>query len=182
MFGRSFTALEECTLYYPEGKSEDLSSCKAVQVDMPACTALRLWGSPVIYSLFSCPNVRILEICPDGDPDAHGVTFQEAIFKPLHDFIHNCSHLQQLEIILNYSLELDSLIQFVFCGAWEQGIWRDIRSVQANVLFDELLEGSANERDHFVSQMVGHQQRYEKQWVQFTVTKRVDRVILNASM
>jgi hypothetical protein len=64
-------------------------------------------------------------------------------------------------------LGLDSLIQFVFCDAREQGVWRDIRSVEVKVWFT----GSSRMMGyHFFSQMVGHQQHYEKWWKEFTVT------------
>jgi hypothetical protein len=182
MLGRSFTALKECFLSYPEGKCEDLSGCKGLQVDMPACTTMKWWGSLATSFLFFCPNVQVLGVCPEGDPEGHGVTIEEAVFKPLDNFISSCSCLQHLEITLNHCLQLDSLILLVFRGAWEQGIWHDIKSVEVNVLFDEVLGGSDNERDHFFSQTVGHRQHYKEHWAEFTVTKRTVRVILTASM
>jgi hypothetical protein len=178
MIGRTFTALEDCIIYYPEDKSEDLSRCKGLQVDMPACTRLSCWGSPVVYSLFSCPNVQTLVLVSEG----HRVTFEEADTKLLHDFILNCFCLRRLVMFLDHSLLRDSLIEFVFHGGWEQGVWNGIMDVEVNVKFEEVFRGSANERDHFFSQLVGQQQHYEEQWAEFIVTREREYVILKASM
>ena len=182
MLGRSFPYLGVCILYYPERKLEDLSSCKGLEVEIPGCTVLKWWGSPLVYSLFSCENVQYLKLWPVGDLEGHGVTFEEAVFKPLRDFILKCSCLIDLEISLDYCLELDSLIQFVFYGAREHGIWEDMWDAQVYVSFNEGSEGSENELDHFFSQVVGRQQQYEKGWKQFKVTKVVRGVNLDASM
>jgi len=102
------------------------------------------------YSLISCQNVQILVLCPDGEPEADGVTFAEAVFKPLHDFILNCSRLQELTISLNRNIGLDPWNHFVFCGACEQGVWNYIMSIAAQVSFyedsDDSSEGSENKQ------------------------------------
>jgi hypothetical protein len=75
------------------------------------------------------------------------------------------------------------LIQFVFCDAWEQGVWHGIRSVGVTVWFEINAE---NERSHFFNQMVGDQQHYEKWWKEFTVSREDEgwkpKSILRASM
>ena len=146
MLGRTFMALNECELWY---LTDGMSGCEGPQVDLPACTTLRLAGNPVNYSLSSCPNVQILELRPDGEPEADDVTFTEAVFKPLHDFILNCSRLQELTISLNHYVGLDPLIHFVFCGACEQGVWNYIMSAEVRVFFyedpEEDSESSENE-------------------------------------
>jgi len=68
------------------------------------------------------------------------------------------------------------MIHFVFCGALEKGVWRDIRSVEVKVVFD-----SSSEASDFVDQTHG-QQRYEKWWKTFTTKRGQSRVTLNASM
>jgi predicted RNA-binding protein with PIN domain len=76
-------------------------------------------------------------------------------------------------------LGLGSLIQLVFWDAWEQGVREDIRSVKVDIYFGY----SENDIDHFISQMVGHRQHYEKWWNEFTVTKEEStRVMIRASM
>ncbi len=94
----------------------------------------------------------------------------EAALKCLIDFLCDCSRLQELEIrTRDYSGRMDSLMQFVFVNAREQGIWRDIRSVEITVLFDAP-QWDTHER-LFVS-MEGHQQQFAKWWKEFTVTEK----------
>jgi len=58
------------------------------------------------------------------------------------------------------------LIHFVFRGAVEKGVWRDIRSMEVGIPFD-----SSSQASDFIDQTVGHQQRYEK-WRKTFTTKR----------
>ena len=82
--------------------------------------------------------------------------------------------MQILDIRVPQYLGVDSMIHFVFCDAWEQGIWRDIRSVEVRVSFN-----ATSEVFLFSDKIVGQQQHYEKWWKEFTVTKNkwVVRVI-----
>ncbi len=67
-----------------------------------------------------------------------------------------------------------------FFDAWEQGVWRDIRSVEVIVWFPGSARGDKND---FFSQISGHQQHYEKCWKEFKVTVGdYNRVIVRASM
>ena len=55
MLGRTFNALEECTLLCPNSRSEDISGHKELQVDMPVCTKLKWTGNSKAPCLFfSC--------------------------------------------------------------------------------------------------------------------------------
>jgi len=174
MLGRSFKALKEFEVDEPPGGLENQPRREGLQVDLPTCTILKLDGCSVDHLRFlSCPNIQTLNlgqlrVWPSID---------KAAFKSLRDFLCNCIYLQRLEIRISQCSGLQSLNQFVFRGAWEQGVWRDIRSVEVKVLF-------SIDEESFFTQVVGHQRHYGKWWKEFTVTKETSRpmVIVRASM
>jgi len=174
MLGRTFKALREFTVYVPRDEPENHSRHEGVQVSLPACTTLMLFRCPIEYlRSLSCSNVQILR----WSPLSFQTTFDLAAFNSFHDFLFNLSCLQNLDISISRGLGIDFLIDFVFCGASEQGLWRDIKSVGVEIWFNsssELVES------HLVDQTVGHQPRYEKWWKSFTVTKGETRVIVRA--
>ena len=175
MLGRSFKALQEFQIYWSPFPPQNPSRHEGLQVDLPACTTLQLEECPNDYlRSLSCSNVQILrwwQISP-------WTTFNLAALNSSHDFVFNLSCLQNLDIFVPQYFGLDSLIRFVFCDAWEQGVWRDIRSVGVGIRFD-----SSSELCHFLDQTFGHQQSYEKWWKTFTVTKEPVGVLvhINAS-
>jgi hypothetical protein len=167
MFRRTFKALRELS-FDSLFAHEILSMYAGWQVDLPACTTLQLWDCHMDHLRFlSCSNVQLLF----WSQFSAGATLDLTALHSLHDFviIHSC--LQYLFICIPETLEMDSLIQFVFCGAWEKGAWRNIRNVIVTIEFSTLLEAS-----HFSDQTVGHQQRYEKWWKTFTVTNKEKKV------
>jgi hypothetical protein len=172
MLGRTFKALREFQNHWSPLAPESLSKHKGLQVDLPACTTLEFGDCPIDSLRFlSCSNVqdfrwRQLSACTSFDLPA---------LKSLRDFVLPLSCLQNLYIFVPQALGVDSLMQFVFCGA---GVWRDIRSVGVRIEFN-----SSSEASHFFYQTVGDQQRYEKWWKTFTVTKEYAiMVAVNASM
>ena len=163
MLGRTFKALGQFQIDWSPFPHENLFMHEGLQVDLPACTILELKDCPMDYLRFlSCPNVRILRW---WQPSAW-TTFDLAALNSPRDFLFNLSCLQELDIIVPHALGLDSMIHLVFCGAWQQAVWRDIRSVELEIQFH-----SSSEASHFFDQTVGHQRRYEKWWQTFTVTK-----------
>ena len=178
MLGRSFKALREFTVAHSPNEPENHSRHEGLQVDLPACTKLELLYCPIEYLRFlSCSNVQILFWSQ--------YTFQPfdlAAFNLLHDFLYNLSCLQILDIFVPQGSGIDSLIDFIFCGASEHGVWRDIRNVEVKVRYDTISEAS-----HLLDQTVGHQQRrrYEKSWKSFKVTftqEYATTININASM
>ena len=162
MLGRSFKALRE---FVVEGSSFHLPLQEGMQVDLPACTVLKLKGCSDDHLRFlSCPNVQIIHIthlmgewCNTGTASTRMIAF-----------LRDCSHLQELEVHLNDKLEgKDCLMHFVFGDARSQGVWRDIRRVEVGIGLPDSL------RNYDIAPMVGHQQNYEKWWKEFTVTKRL---------
>jgi hypothetical protein len=126
MLGRLFKVLKKCTLQYQQDTNEDLVRFEGMQVNMPACETLHCYRCPLDYFFFfSCPNLQILDW--ELLEDAH--VSDRTVLK-LHDFLLNCPHLQNLSISISRSSAPDALIHFVFCDAWEQKVWQDIRSVQ----------------------------------------------------
>ena len=99
----------------------------------------------------SCPNLRTIQ----WEHSPEGSATDDAAPKSRSYFLCNCPCLQKLVILISYDLELDSLIQFVFCDAQEQGVWRYIESVEVKVSF------FGSDRYHFFSKTVGRQQAYE---------------------
>ena len=177
MLGRTFKVLREFRVYEPPDMPDDRSRHGGMQVGLPGCTILELWHFPMSRLHFlSCPEVQILQCKQSLVWSAIG----KAPLKSLHDFLCNCSCLSKLEILIPDYLGRDSLIQFVFGDAWEQEVWRDIKSVEVIVWFP----GSArDDRNNFLSQISGDQQHYEKCWKEFKVTMGdYNRVIVGASM
>ena len=163
MLGRTFKALREFQIYWSSFPSENRFRHMGLRVDLPACTTLTLRDCPTEYVRFlSCSNVRALLW---WQPVAW-TTYDLADLNSPHAFSFDFSCLKNLDIFVPYGLGLRPLIHFIFCGAWEQGVWRDIRSVKVEILFD-----SSSKASHFFDQTVGHQQHYEKWWKTFAVTK-----------
>jgi len=182
MLGRTFKNLRKFSgEKSPEKRGpEDLSRHDGLQVDLPACTTLELMYYSTEYLRFlSCSNVQELFLYEDTIVWVTPMrTFDLAVFNSFHDSFFTLSCLQDLSFSVTQGLGINSLIEFVFCGASEYGVWRDIRSVRVEVGFY-----SSSEESHLFDQIVGHQQRYEKWWKSFTVTKQDQYkvVILNAS-
>ena len=167
MLGRTFKTLREFRLLRSLGDLSNYSRHNGLQVDLPACTTLELQDCPMDFLRFlSCSNVQILHWSRDKF-----VTFDLAEFNSLHDFLFNLSCLQNLDIYIPRGLGLESLVHFVFCGALERRVWRDIRSVKVEVgfTFDRVVED---------------QPRYEKWWKSFTVKqpRYVGSATITASM
>ena len=143
-------------------------------MDLPACRTLELMYCSMDYLRFlSCSNVQILRWS-----QRLFQTFDLAVFNSLHDFLFNLSCLQNLYMFVPQGLGIDSLIDFVFCGASEHGVWRDIRTVEVEIRCDTISEAY-----RLIDHIVGHQPRYEKFWESFTVTKNnTTKVIITASM
>jgi len=143
-------------------------------VNLPACTSLT-WDSSVFFFPFiSCPKIQHLTWLPRD----HNITLDEAVLKSLHGFLFNCPCLQVFRISIRRSSGPESLIHFVFCDAWEQGVWHDIRSVEVEVRFT-----SFNTRNQSFCQMVEQQHYYGKQWKDFEMEIPAPGfVILRASM
>jgi hypothetical protein len=172
MLGRSFKALREFQNDWP---SENLSMDEGLHIALPACTTLQLEDCLMGFLRFlSCSNVqnfRWRQLL---------TTFDETAPNSFHGFVLTLSCLQQLYIEVPWGLGMDHLIRFVFCSASEQGAWRDIRSVEVEIRFMPSSESS-----QFFDQTVEHQQRYEKSWNTFSVTKSSPipiRITINASM
>ena len=164
MLGRTFTALKDVTFYHHWGRSKDfMSGHKELQVGLPACTTLK-WKDISVFFLhfFSCPNLQTLQWWERSEH----FTVDEAVLKSLQDFLLDCPCLQRLEVVIHHCLGLDSLVQFALCDAWEQGVWKNIGSVEFMVIFHP-----SNAGNPFFTQMAGHQQHYRKWWKEFTVTK-----------
>jgi len=174
MLGRTFMALRKFRVSLPPDEPEDYSRHEGLRVDLPACTTLELFHCSIEHLRFlSCSNVQILRWS-----QSLFQPFDLAAFNSLHDFLFNRSCLQELYISAPQGLGIDSWIDFVFCGALEHGVWRDIRSVEVEIWFN-----SSSDASDFIDQTVGHRPRYEKWWKSFTVTRRdSDAVTINASM
>jgi len=175
MLGRTFKDLREFRVAVPPDEPENHSRHDGMQVDLPSCTTLVLFHCPIEYlRLLSCSNVRILRWSQRSSQN-----FDLAAFNSLHDFLFSLSCLQNLYISFPRGLQIDSLIDSVFCGASEHGVWREIRSVRVEIWFDSSSESGAS---HLVDLTIGHQPRYKKWWKSFTVTTGERRVIVRASM
>ena len=162
IFGMTFKALGEFRVH---GKMfnprADVSRDEGLQVDLPACTLLELVNFPTNHlHLFFCPNLQILRW---EDPFSFHV--DPAPFRSLRDLLCNAPCLQRLEIRNRGYLEREPLLQFLFCDTWEEGAWRDIRSVEVDFQFTDSIEASS-----FFDRVAGHQQHYEKWWREFRVT------------
>ena len=178
MLGRTFRTLREFVVDGPSYGHENLFCHKGLQVDLPACTTLKLENYSEDHLHFlSSPNVQIFHF----DDHARWPAISEAAPKCLTDFLCGCSRLQELRIDIGEELGSEaSLVQFVFGDARKQGVWRDIRSVEVTIW---LFDSSRNDENRSFASMVG-QQHYEKWWKEFTVTEKAPEpiVIVNASM
>jgi len=180
MLGRTFKALTVFRVDQPPDKPENHSRQSRMQVDLPACTTLELLHCPMYYHCFlSCSNVQILRWSQHLRWYQRSFqTFDLAAFNSLHDLLFNLSCLQNLNISIPQGLGIGSSLDFVFCGASEHGVWRDIRSVEVEIWLN-----SSSEASDFIDQTIGHQQRYEKWWKSFTVTQKYAKIVLiTASM
>jgi len=176
MLGRTFNALREFRVTLPPDEPENHSGHEGLQVDLPACKTLELMYCSMKYLRFlSCSNVQVLRWCQDS----FQTPFDLAAFNLFHDFLFNLPCLQNLDISVYWGRGIDSLIDFIFCGASEHGVWRDIRSAEVEIWFNS---SSKPEVSHLFDQTVGHQPRYEKWWKSFTVTGEEWRVIAMAFM
>jgi hypothetical protein len=177
MTGRTFKALRKFQNDRSPFEPENLSMDEGLQTDLPACTTLQLDNYPMGYLYFlSCSNVQNFH----WRQALPLTTFDETAHNSLHAFVLTLSCLQQVDIEVPWGLGIDPLIHFIFCGASEQGAWRDIRSVEVEIRFMPSSEAS-----QFFDQTVEHQQHYEKSWNTFTVTKSnpiPPRITINASM
>jgi len=175
MLGRTFKALRKFIVIDPPfDEPENHFRHEGLQVDLPACTTLELMYCSMNYLRFlSCSNVQILHWSPHSFQ-----SFDSAAFNLLHDFLFKLPYLQNLDISVPEGLGIDSLIDFVFCGASEHGVWQDLSSAKVKIWCDTISETS-----HLFNQIVGHQPRYEKWWKSFTVTKDEwnEKVITRAS-
>jgi len=170
MLGRTFKALRECEVdVHASVLYEKLASHEGLQVNLPACTILELVDCPMGYlRFFSCSNVQIFRRpLPTNlhmaDPNSF---YDMPDFNSFHDFLFHLSCLQNLYIFVSDALGVDSLVHFVFCGALEKGVWRDIRSVEMKVEFN-----SSSKASDFIDQTIG-QQRYGKRWKTFITERR----------
>ena len=160
MLGRTFKTLKEVEL--SDNGPEELSAHRGLRVDLPACTTWKSrFHSAITFDFFSSPNLQILLWRGWFEYQPHNGAFS----KPLQNFLLNCPNLQQLEIAIYHRSELDSLFQFVFCDAREQGVWQHIRRAELMVQFIR-----TDDKILFYDQMLGHQQHYGKSWKEFTVT------------
>ena len=174
MLGRTFTSLREIQLDEPQVSQ---SRHEKLQADLPACITLKLGSFSLNHlQFFFCPNVQNLHLRQSPDFSA----IDEAALNCLRDFLCNCPCLQTLDVLIFLSLGLDSLIQCVFRDAWEQKVWRDVRSVEVKV---RLTDSSRGDGHLFFDQMVEHHQHYEKWWKEFKVTMKDKRsFIVRASV
>jgi hypothetical protein len=173
MVGRTFHTLEEYIFHESINFREHLSAYNRAQVDMPACTKLNWSGTAEAYILSSLPKVQILELQCMDTPD-------EEFLKSLHNSLSNCPCLQELHIETWHFSGLDSLIQFVFCDAQEQGVWQDIRSVDLKQCVHICHSGQV------FNEWIGQTLHYKKWWKELTVNKQAEGncvcVILSAIM
>ena len=168
MLGRTFKALRDFQMYHVQFPPENRSGYEGLLVDLPACTTLQLKScSSDILHLLSCSNLQILR----WKRDIVWTTFDMEALKSSHDSLFKFSSLQILDIDVPHYSGVDFLVHFVFCGAWEQGVWRDIRSVEVRVVLDD-----TSKLISFFDKIVGYQQHYEKWWKEFTVTRAMYEV------
>ena len=107
MIGRTFKALREFQNHWSPVAPENLSRREGLQVDLPACTTLKLENCPIEYlRSLSCPNVQILRWWQFSAWTA----FDLAALDSLHDSIFTLSCLQKLYISIPRYPGLDSLI------------------------------------------------------------------------
>ena len=167
MYGRVFLALKSFEFHGYLGNA--LSGHNGTQVDMPACTELE-WHWQVTAPPFSCVNLQKFSWINQEDDEVD----DKVDLRSLFDFLLNCPCLQHFDCFLQY--ESDSLIQFVFCDAWEQGVWKDIRTVKAK------LWGMDDDTVQNLTQKYKHEQQVMKSWKEFTVSSTRGCTIFEASM
>ena len=176
MLGRSFKALRECEVNVRAFVREKMARHEGLQVNLPACTILKLEDCPMGYlRFFSCSNVQKFRRLLPEIPWDRASPFDIADFNSFNDFLFHLSCLQNLYISVREALGVDSLVHFVFRGALEKGVWRDIKSVEVEVWFV-----FPSKIPDFI-QTVG-QQRYGKWWKSFITERHDYRVILTAFM
>jgi hypothetical protein len=164
MCGRTFKALIEFHNYWPPVLYD------GPQIDLPACTTLGSIDYPMDYFHFlSCSNVQNFRLNDNSSQPEFDLTH----FNSLHDHLLTLSRLQNIYITVSHGSGIDSLIDFVFCDVREQGVWRDIRSVEVEIMYSPF----SSEASDFFDQTVGHQPRYEKWWKTFTVTMECANVV-----
>ena len=166
MYGRVFLALE--SFEFHGCLSNDLSGHNGPQVDMPACTKLG-WHRNVAAPPFSCVNLQSFSWRNEA---VHGN--DKVDFRSLFDFLLHCPCLQHFDCSLKY--ESDTLIQFVFCDAWEQGVWKDIRTVEVEHW------GMDDDGVRNLTQKYEHEQQLMKWWKEFSVCSILRCAQFQASM
>jgi hypothetical protein len=163
MLGRTFKALRELVVSQPLDEFENRSRYERLQVDLPVCTTLELEDCSMDhFRLVSCPNIQSFR----WRQFSGWTTFDLTTLNPLHDFPFTLTCLQKLDIFVPHTSRVDSLIHFVFCGAWEQGVWRDIKSAEVKVRCTFSSEASC-----LFDQTLGHQPLYQKWWKKFALKK-----------
>ena len=95
----------------------------------------------------------------DGDYDDDGVALD---LRALVGFLLNCPFLQHFDCSLQCGS--DSLIQFVFCDAWKERVWKDIRTVEVE------LWGMNDDAVQNLTQKYEHEQQVMEWWKEFTVS------------
>jgi hypothetical protein len=173
MLGRTFKALREFQNDWSPFAPTNLSRHEGLQVDLPSCTTLQLDDCPMAYLRFlSCSNVQNFR---QRQFFAWTISDLTAL-NSLKEFVFTLSRLQTLHIFVPHTVGIDSLIQFVFCDAREQRVWRDIKSAEVRIEFN-----ISSDESHLFASAVGLQRSYEKWWKTFSVTeKRPITVIDNA--
>ena len=173
MLGRTFKALRELRVSGPPDEPENHSRHEGLRVYLPACTKLELMDCSTEHHRFlSRSNVQILRW---SQYPLQAVDKLAAV-NSLHDLLSNLSCLQYLYISVPRGLMVDSLIDFVFRGASEHGVWRDIRSVRVVIGCSTVSEAD------FIDQTVGDQPRYKTWWKSFTTERYATLVTISASM
>ena len=158
MFGRVFLALETVDFLGFTDDALSTSGHNGPQVDMPACTELQ-WQDQVTAPPFSCVNLQTFSWSNEDGYVDEEVNLSRSLF----DFLLNCPCLKYFDCSLRY--ESNSLIQFVFCDAREQGVWKDIRTVKVE------LWGMDNDAVQNLTQKYEHEQQVMKWWKKFAVRR-----------
>ena len=173
MIGRSFKALREFEFYEQPHFHEFPEGYRGLRVDLPVCTTLKWRESENFFHFLSCPNIQIFHFQQGSR--------RSTLFEVPQFLIHvSCRFpfLKQRKIRLaKDAWWAHSFLQLVLCEAKEQGVWRDIRSVDVMIRRTDFSAGG------FFSEAVGHQQDYEKWWNKVTVTKEnADLITIHASV
>jgi hypothetical protein len=171
MYGRTFKALIEFHDYRSPGLYD------GPPINLPACTALHFIECPIDYFPFlSCSNVQNFRL----QHFSGHAKFDLTHFNSLHGFLFTLSCLQDIRIKVRHGSGIDSLLDFVFCDARDQGVWRDIKSVEVEIMSRFFV--IPPEAPDLFNQTVRRRPRYEKWWKTFTVTMEFVNVVkVNAS-